>query len=91
MRKITTFTLNGKPVALKRRGSIAGAITKLLDKLPEGSLLTRREVAERVGCAQGSMPVAADLRGYAITVGSQVFWGSKRTIQQAEDAIGDND
>lgn len=89
MRKITTFTLNGQPVRLKRRGTATEAVRSLLDKLPEGSLLTADDIAKRLECSLSAVRNAkAD--GYFLIVGRQVLWGSKRTIQQAEDAIGDN-
>lgn len=91
MRKITTFTLNGQPLVVKRSGSVTDAVKKMLDKLPEGSLLTRKEVSDRVGCAQGSMPTAADVPGYAMAVNSKTLWGSKRTISQLEDELGNHD
>ncbi len=91
-RKGSEFTLDGKPFALARTGSVAASAAKVLDRLPEGSLLTSRELAHQLGCTTGALSFAREgLTAYHVDIGNKRLWGSKLSIHNVEALLASDD
>lgn len=85
------FTLDGKPFRLARTRNVQRAVPAVLDKLAEGSLLTTRELSRKVGCVDSAILRLSDaLEAYSINIGQKRLWGSKRTIRNAGELLGND-
>lgn len=90
------LTLDGKPFALKRMGTVAQSIPVVLDKLQTGSFLSSRELAHRLGCTANAIhaihqQASGSLSAYYIDAGYRLLWGSKNSIREAEAILASHD
>lgn len=86
-----SFTVDGKAFNENSIGGIVEAVSRRLDKLPFGTLLSTKELAMRVGFTDsGIVTKASKLAGYWVRYGNRSIWGSKATIMAAKERLSGN-
>lgn len=77
------FVIDNAPVSISSLPGMARDMLSVLDKLPDGKLISTRKFAESVGCKATSLHQhtgIAVFNDYKVRYNQGNLWGNKKTI-----------